>query len=194
MAELSPRSPFQRSSHVCALVEDADDAAALIPLFARDGRQQRQKLVALAGGAWLDALRRQLDGLEGFDSSASEAAGHLQLVSWTQVYPPSLEGRKLTAALPSVEKLLSSALDDQRYAGVRMLEQMDWPVSAAGGSQDVAEYEHGVDRLVRTYAQPTVCVYDLSRLSGQLLIDILTAHRFTLLRGALVESPFYEER
>jgi hypothetical protein len=193
MAELSPTSPFQRSSHVCALVEDAEDAAALIPVFVREGSQQRQKLIALAGRAWLDALRRQLDGLEGFDAGASEAAGHLQLVSWTQVYPSSPAGRKLTAALPSVEKLFSSALGDLHHAGLRILEQMDWPVSAASGGRDVADYERGVDRLVRIYAQPAFCVYDLSRLSGQLLIDILTAHRLTLLRGTLAESPFYTE-
>jgi hypothetical protein len=192
MAELSQTVERVRDSHVCALIEHPDEAASLIPLFIRDGRDQREKVFALAGGAWLDGLRRQLNGLN-LRTREWEAAGQLLLVEWTQVYACSCAGPDLAPALASVEQFFSSAVGHGRDARVRFVAQMDWVVSACGGSQEVADYERGVDRLVRTYAQPAVCVYDLSRLSGLLLIEILSTHRLAVLRGALVESPFYRE-
>ncbi|MDB5857341.1 MAG: hypothetical protein JWQ76_1030 [Ramlibacter sp.] len=192
MADSSMAGLFPRRSHVCALIEGEEESAALIPLFIRDGSDRGEQVIAVAGGAWLDGLRRLLEAGD-LGPAASEAAGQLRLVPWNQIYPASLARAGVGRALASVEQIVAGAAEDSRYAGVRILEQMDWMVSASGGSQEVADYERGVDRMVKAYAQPAVCVYDLSRLSGQLLIEILSTHRLAMTRGTLVESPFYNE-
>jgi hypothetical protein len=108
------------------------------------------------------------------------------------VYPRPEAGLETDVALSSVEGLLATAVGGGT-AEARIVEQMDWVVSASGGGRAVADYERGVDLLVKAYAQPAICVYDLSRLSGQLLIEILSTHRLAMIDGTLVASPFYRK-
>ena len=192
MADFSLTGQLPRRAHVCALNESDEDVAGWIPLFIRAAREQREQVVTVAGAAWLKQLRKQLDRLD-LQSIESTQAEQLLLVAWTQIYSHSKARFDLRTALRSIEQFYSSAIAERGWAGLRLLEQMDWVVSASGGSREVADYERGVDRLVGTYAQPAVCVYNLSRLSGLLLIELLSSHGFVMLRGELVESPFYME-
>jgi hypothetical protein len=191
MADPPVACTLPHHSHVCALLDSADDAAALLPLFIRDGCALGENVVAVAGGAGLAGLRGRLEALDATTRECEES-GHLRLVPWTQVYAWPEAGLKTRTALASMEKFVCSAVGNGN-AGARIVEHMDWVVSACGGGHAVTDYERGVDRLVMTYAQPVVCVYDLSRLSGQLLIEILTIHRLAMIRGALVASPFYRQ-
>jgi hypothetical protein len=147
--------------------------------------------VTRAGGASLAALRCKLDGLD-VGTAEREAQQQLSLLPWTKVYRKEV-GFDPGEALDTVEAIFASGARDTRYGGVRLVAEMDWVVSAAGGSRDVAVYERGLDRLVKDYAQSALCVYDLHRLSGELLLEILSTHPLTLVRGQLLESPFYQE-
>jgi hypothetical protein len=190
MADAPAAGVFPRQSHVCALIESADDADALVPLFVRDGRDRGETVIAVAGGAWLERLRRQLDALN-LRTPECEADGRLWFVPWTRFHSSTQSGLDVGDALGSMEQFFSGAPDGQRHTGVRIVENMDWVVSACGGSRQLADYERGVDRLVEVYERAALCVYDLSRLSGQQLIEILSTHPLAMIRGALVESPFY---
>jgi hypothetical protein len=70
---------------------------------------------------------------------------------------------------------------------------MDWIVSAEGAGGSVADYERELDKLVLRHQQVTVCAYDVTRLSGTLLVQLLAAHRLAFFGGRLVESPMYED-
>lgn len=39
--------------------------------------------------------------------------------------------------------------------------------------------------------QPAVCVYDLAKLSGAFLMDVLRTHPLTLINGIVQENPFF---
>jgi hypothetical protein len=172
-------------------MDGEEHETALLPPLIRDCLAQQLKVVTIAGGASLAALRLNLDGLA-VVTAEREAQGQLSLMPWTKVYRKEA-GFDPGEALDTVEAIFSSGAQDTRYGGVRLVAQMDWVVSAAGGGRDVTAYERGLDRLVKDYAQSALCVYDLHRLSGQLLLDILSIHEFALVRGELLESPFYQE-
>jgi hypothetical protein len=38
---------------------------------------------------------------------------------------------------------------------------------------------------------PTVCVYDVRRLSGSMMMDLLRAHPPPVMNGVIHENPFY---
>lgn len=45
--------------------------------------------------------------------------------------------------------------------------------------------------LYQLYRQPAICVYDVSKLTGEMMIDLLRTHPLTLVGGIVQENPFY---
>ena len=176
-------------SHVCAFVEDGEEPAALFAPFLREGLEQGERVVAIAGPSSLERHRRELQALN-TDTARCEAAGHLQLLPWTQVQATTPTGFDPSGTLDTVSGIMT-ACSGAKLPTSRLLAGMDWVVSITGGGDAVAHYEAGLDRLVRERGHIVVCVFDLSRLSGQLLMRLLSTHPLAWTRGELVPSPFY---
>jgi hypothetical protein len=73
-----------------------------------------------------------------------------------------------------------------RTAGI-----MDWIARRAPGSERAIEYEARMNTLVPRFDCTFVCVYDLSSLSGEMVVDILATHRFSIVDGRIRENAFY---
>jgi hypothetical protein len=189
MAEPGSELRFAPESHVCALIEDGDEPATLFAPFLRDGLELGERVVAIAGPGSLDKHRHELEALQ-TDTGRCEAAGRLQLLPWTQVQGASHEGFDALGTLETLSGILGRTVGNASPA-TRLLAEIDWIVALAGGSDAVAKYEQGLDQLVQHNGKIAVCVYDVSRLSGHLLIQLLSAHPLTWTRGQLVPSPFY---
>jgi hypothetical protein len=189
MAQSGLEGSLAPQTHVCALIEQGDEPATLFAPFLREGLVQGERVVAIAGPQALDKHRRELEMLQ-TDTGRCEAAGHLQLLSWRQVQGSSAAAFDACSILDTLNDLLGGAMVEGAPA-TRLLAEMDWVVSLTGGSEAVAQYERGLDRLVHDSGQIAVCVYDLSRLSGQLLMELLASHALTWTQGQLVPSPFY---
>jgi len=69
--------------------------------------------------------------------------------------------------------------------------QMEWIFSAPPGIEQLVSYEASVNEVLTRGKTPTVCVYDMSRMSGSLVMDLLRAHPLTVVNGVLHENPFY---
>ena len=74
---------------------------------------------------------------------------------------------------------------------MRLVGQMDWIFSNPSGIEQLIEYEATVNDVLNRAKTPTVCVYDVGRLSGSLMMDLLRAHPLTVMNGVLHENPFY---
>ena len=93
---------------------------------------------------------------------------------------------------------MSSSLDEmiRENAGagrppMRLVGQMGWVFSNPPGIEDLVEYEASVNEVLNRGKTPTVCVYDVRRLSGSMMMDLLRAHPLTVMNGVLHENPFY---
>jgi hypothetical protein len=68
---------------------------------------------------------------------------------------------------------------------------MGWVFSSPPGIEQLVEYEASVNEVLNRGRTPTVCVYDVRRLSGSMIMDLLRAHPLTVMNGVLHENPFY---
>lgn len=68
---------------------------------------------------------------------------------------------------------------------------MNWALGELPGSEDIIEYEAQVNEVLSRNRQPAVCVYDTSKLSGGMLMDLLRTHPLTLVDGVVQENPFF---
>ena len=74
---------------------------------------------------------------------------------------------------------------------MRLVGQMGWVFSSPPGIEQLVAYEASVNEVLNRGKTPTVCVYDVRRLSGSMMMDLLRAHPLTVMNGVLHENPFY---
>jgi hypothetical protein len=184
----APAPLIPARAHICALVEDAGEVAALAGPIIRDSLEHGEQVVAFGGRGALDALRRNVA-----PEPAREGTGQLRLLPWGDVSAPAPARFDVDAALDAMHEVFVEDAVTGRFPLVRLVLDMNWVVSAAGAGASIAECERGLDRLVQDHDQAALCIYDVSRLSGTLLMELLATHPLAIVRGALIESPFYRE-
>jgi hypothetical protein len=129
--------------------------------------------------------RRQLRA-GGIDVAAQERSGQLEVCSVRDLY--LRDGRfDITRMLVAVEKMSSPADGAiSRIAGHGEWGGEDWP-----GIEDFLEYEARLNQVVPQGRDTVVCLYDMSKTSAALMVDVLRTHPIVILGGMLYENPFY---
>jgi hypothetical protein len=92
-----------------------------------------------------------------------------------------------------VELIEKTVVDSRRngYPRVRGFGEMHWALSGLPGTEELVEYEAKVNDIWDVYQDSLVCVYDVNRFSGRVLMDILHTHPKVILGGKVVENEFY---
>jgi hypothetical protein len=62
----------------------------------------------------------------------------------------------------------------------------DWP-----GVDDFLEYECWLNHIIPQYKDAVICLYNLSKCGGNLIIDVMRTHPMILIGGIVQENPFF---
>jgi hypothetical protein len=68
---------------------------------------------------------------------------------------------------------------------------MEWALGDTPGADRLVEYESRLNYMLPAHNIAAVCVYDVTRFSASVLMDILRTHPKVIIGGKLRESPFY---
>ena len=113
----------------------------------------------------------------------------LEVTTWNEAHLKggSFDQERMMAALDEM-------IRDHAATGrppMRLVGQMGWVFSSPPGIEQLVAYEASVNEVLNRGKTPTVCVYDVRRLSGSMMMDLLRAHPLTVMNGVLHENPFY---
>lgn len=174
--------------HVCAFFNSRDEEYAVMAPFYKQAVDQGEQNLHIVNPLHLDDHRYRL-GQASIDTPHCEACGQLQVLAWEDAYLDRGAFNK-DKMLAKVD-LLTGAGRDTGFGRVRVMGNMDWVFSDIPGAADILEYEAEVNDVLARNRQPAVCVYDVAKLSGSMMIDILRTHPLTLIGGVVQENPFY---
>lgn len=174
---------IDRPGHICAFFTSRDqEYDTLIPYFA-EGVASGENVLNVVDAERLSDHRARVEraGLpmddEQFSIATSEdtylRGGHFDMAHMVRFVEANLE--RAAAAGRCV-----------RTAG-----WMDWVHRDAPGTSSVMEYEARMNLLVPTFDCTFVCVYDLSKLRGETVVDIMATHPYVILKGEIRENPFF---
>src|SRR6185295_12624485 len=62
----------------------------------------------------------------------------------------------------------------------------DWP-----GVDDFLEYECRLNDIIPQHKDAVICLYDLTKCGGNLIIDVMRTHPMILIGGIVQENPFF---
>jgi hypothetical protein len=77
------------------------------------------------------------------------------------------------------------------YSGLRGFGEMHWALTGLPNTEDLIEYESSVNLLAPLITEPLVCVYDVNRFSGRVIMDILSTHPKVIMGGRIYENQYY---
>jgi hypothetical protein len=173
---------FRDHFHVCAFVTGPSEERALIDPFFVEGLRRGEKAVY-----YVDPVQR--DEHEARLRVSAPSPDMVEVTTWNDAH---LKGgsfdpdRMMTA--------LEEMIRDNAASGkppVRLVGQMGWVFSSPPGIEQLVAYEASVNEVLNRGRTPTVCVYDVRRLSGSMMMDLLRAHPLAVVNGVLHENPFY---
>ena len=181
-------SRIENSVHVCAFFSSPDEEYAVLGPFFQEGFECGEKAVHLLNPSDYARHVERLGAL-GMSVTAYQGNGQLELLSWYDTY---LAGGYFDPdrMLQAIQATISAARE-AGFPRVRLMGHMDWALDGKLASDLLAEYETRVNEVLERSKQPAICVYDLSRMSGQMMMDVLRTHPLTLIGGVLHENPFY---
>jgi hypothetical protein len=163
-------------------VSGPEEERAVIDPFLIEGMRRGEKALYI-----VDPAHR--DQHEGRLQPECCHAELLEVTTWNEAHLKggSFDQERMMAALGTLMR-------DHAALGrppMRIVGQMGWVFSSPPGIEQLVAYEASVNELLNRGKTPTVCVYDVRKLSGSLAIDLLRAHPLTVMNGVLHENPFY---
>lgn len=87
----------------------------------------------------------------------------------------------------------ATCLAEGDYTFVRNIGDMTWAHKRRPGVNELATYESELNRFMAAYPQVNLCLYDLTRCSGELALDVLKTHPKVLMGGMVLENPYFLE-
>lgn len=176
------RAQMRHDFHACAFVTRSDEELEVIDPFFVEGMRRGEKAVYIVDPSRRDEHYARL-------APASPSEDLLEVTTWNDAH---LKGGSFDPA--RMMAMLEEMIRDNASAGrapMRLVGQMGWVFSDPPGIEELVAYEASVNELLNRSKTPTVCVYDVRRLSGSMLVDLLRAHPLTVMNGVLHENPFY---
>ena len=73
----------------------------------------------------------------------------------------------------------------------RNIGDMSWAHRNERVVGDLIGYESELNRIMSNFPQVNLCLYDLTRCSGDLIMDVLKTHPKALLGGMVIDNPYY---
>jgi hypothetical protein len=175
--------------HICAFFSSKDEEYDVLCPYYQEGLDQGEKGLHIVDPAFAQEHRERL-ACAGMDAHAHEACGRLDVLTWQQGYFNDAGEFDKDRMLATLDHLTGAGLD-AGYTGVRIMGNMDWAVADHPGSESLLEYEVAVNEVLSRNRQPAVCVYDIDKLTGAMMMDLLRTHPLTLIGGVVQDNPFY---
>lgn len=176
-----------RETHICAFFHSKEEQNKVLMPFFREGFERGEKLFHVVDGRQRhDHLCACEDG--GIDVAACERTGQLEVRTWEEAYLRDgyFDGDRMI-------RILTELLESNRatHKLMRLMGNMEWALETVPGVTDIVEYETKLNFVTAKYPDPIICVYDLNRHSGSVVMDVLRTHPMVIIGGVLQENPLY---
>ena len=177
-------------THLCVFVRGTSGLEEIVLPFLAEGIRANDKCLAIlesrGGTDVLSGLALQVD------VGPSVATGQLELVTPPEAY--------LRSGRFSTEDMLGYWADEAaatRSSGnftlTRATGEMPSVLDQPAGRAEFFRYESMLNDVIPTYPQVILCLYDLERFGGEVLMDALRTHPMVVVDGMVHDNPYYVE-
>ena len=180
---------FGDQRHVCAFFHNAEEKYRILLPFIKDGFDRGDRAFHVVDP---DRRKEHLQRLEsaGIDTAKAESTAQLKVCGWNEAHLDP-DGRF------DQYRMISLIEDELKFGAThgftvsRSIGHMEWALEEPPGVEDLVEYEARLNYVLPQYKDPVICVYDITKFSGDVIIDILRTHPMVIIGDTLQENPFF---
>ena len=180
-----------KSTHVCAFFESEEqEFGCLAPYFA-EGLEHGEQVFTIRNAMEIDHYVGRLAYRMPRPLQQHIASKQFRLMTTEESYlaEEEFEADRMVAALKEVLRETKAA----GYRRVRTAGDMRWAVDALQSTDALMEYEARVNELVPQHDCTFMCIYDLAKISGRALMDVLSTHPTVVMGNRVYDNPYYVE-
>ncbi len=176
---------FDRFFHTCAFVRSREEEYEVVGPFVSEAFAWGEKALYIVDPK-LAAEHPERLALGGV---LPPKPSQLAVLTWEETYLRNGAFDK-DMMLETVTTAIGAG-EAEGFARSRIIGQMGWALEDKPGSDQLLEYEVQVNEVLARTRNPAVCVYDLNKLSGSMMMDLMRVHPMSIVGGVLYENPFY---
>ena len=173
-------------SHVCAFYRGDADRDRLLTGYLSAGLTAGDKCICIVDSA---GTAERLEALPGARGQLEPFDGQLDIHLPESTYLANGEFSNSDMLTFWTEGMMKAELEG--YSFFRLAGEMTWSLRDAPGVDHLIEYESELNRVTSSYPVVVLCLYDLDRFSGEVVVNVVKTHPQVLVQGILVENPYY---
>jgi hypothetical protein len=177
--------------HICAFFFGVEERDAVLLPFLRAGLRSGEKCTCIVDATEPSVVLEQLEAdlPQTTNPHNAAAAQPVEVLHATETYLRSgaFSTRDMIAFISdSIENASKAGYERTRLAG-----ETTWLFQDPPGSDQFIEYESELNRFVPEHDQVVLCLYDLARFGGGMMVDLMRTHPRLLLGGMVIDNPHY---
>jgi MEDS: MEthanogen/methylotroph, DcmR Sensory domain len=182
--------PAVAGDHICALYTGPDERKSIILPFIRSALRSGDKCVCVIDSTEPADLLADLGRDTEIDLAACLASRQLDVLRAVDTTMRS--GCFRRADMVGFWKAaMAGAMNTGRYRCVRCASETALSLRDLPDWREVVQHESEVNRLLSLYPQILLCLYDLDKVGGAFLVDLMSMHPRLLINGRLTENVYY---
>ena len=180
--------PLGTSRHICAFFTSDDDEYRVLLPFIKEGFERGDKAIhVIRPDRHSGHVRRLADA--GIDPTAAQRAGQLEIRGSTETYLRD-GGFDKERMLEAFEQMASGNAKG-RFPVSRIVCHMDWAGEDPSHLDALVEFESRVNDVWAHHRDAVICVYDLAKFGGAVVMDMVRTHPLVIIGGILQQNPFF---
>jgi hypothetical protein len=175
--------------HVCAFYPSLADRDEILIPYLREGLAAGDKCICVVDATDPETV---LAAVGAEEDLGSRLEGHQLDVQRSQDTYLRGGAFSTSAMLDFWDRAVSGAVEGG-FTFTRAAGEMTWALKQMPGVDELVGYEARLNRFLPRYPQVILCLYELDRFSGEVLVDVLKTHPKVLLGGMVLDNPYYLE-
>ncbi|PWE00089.1 MEDS domain-containing protein [Marinilabilia rubra] len=179
---------FEQGVHICQIYNSEEDRQDILFDFLVTGLENGENVTCFSENETEISLSDFLKE-KGISYQQAKSSDILSLYKTGDIY--FVDGKfDPDKMLKLLQDFYEESLRKNRK-GARVLGEMTPKIDHIPGGSRLLEYESKVSLLLRKFPVTTVCQYDSRQFDGATIMDILKVHPYMIVRGAVVQNPFF---
>lgn len=179
---------FPNGTHMCLIFSSEQEREHVIAQYVSSGLAQGEKVSYFADASSPQEIRSWLEQ-HGVTNLPEPGDPCFAIATTEATYCPHgyFDPQEMLGNL----KTFYEQSQAEQFPGSRVSGEMVWALKGIPGSERLMEYEARVNMLVNDYPVNAICQYDARRFDGAAILECLKVHPFMIVRGQIVENPYY---
>jgi hypothetical protein len=178
-----PGVSLESGDHICAFYTGLEERDEILLPYLRAGLSAGDKCICVVDAGEPATV------LAGVGADVGADTSQIDVMKSTETYL-RLGHFSTTSMLAFWDNAVSDALEGG-FPFFRAVGEMTWALRDAPGVDELFTYESELNRFGPQYPQVLLCMYDLHRFRGDVMVDLLKTHPKLLLGGMVLDNPHY---